>query len=214
MKRLLPFLFFIGFSLFGFSQLEGIIVEEYQLTQGEQPLGTTTYRIYADLVNPTDQLVSCFAILDCYPLEITTTTDFFNDVVFGGATAAVINPGLFGFFPTLEADSWITIGGADMNTPGVGTDLFVAATDPLDPFTPALNTTPGSDLLMNDGAWFTNGLSPLSFPTGPENLILLGQFTTSGSLCYALNVQVFPDGNNENSLLYVPEERCSLQRIT
>ena len=212
MKRLIPFLLFIGFSLSGLSQLEGIIVEELTLPEGVQPAGTTTYRIYADLINPTDQLISAFAIVDCYPLEITTTTDFYNDIGFGGSTAALINPGLFGFFPTLEADSWITISGADMNAPGIQTDLIAIATDPADPYTPALNSSPGSDLLMNDGAWFTNAASPLSFPVGPESLILLGQFTTSGNLCYTLNLQIFPDGL-EGNYLYVPGETCSGEEL-
>lgn len=50
------------------------------------------YRLYAELQEPQDKLISVFAHSECAPVNITTTGDFHNDVSFGGVTAAGINP--------------------------------------------------------------------------------------------------------------------------
>jgi hypothetical protein len=48
---------------------------------------------------------------------------------------------------------------------------------------------------MEDGAWFCLPTSVACLPTGPNNRILLGQFTTSGVLSFDLNVQAFLGGD-------------------
>jgi hypothetical protein len=71
--------------------------------------GTTTYRIYADFDNAADQLIAIYGI-DYDPLEILTTTSFFQQTVAGGPLSTNINPAFFGFFPDAAFDSWFTIG--------------------------------------------------------------------------------------------------------
>ena len=209
MKKFLLFCAALCTGLMSFAQLEGVIVEEYVLNEGGvQPAGTTTYRIYADMVQSNDLVSAVFAIQDCHPLDISTTTTFHNDVAFGSTTAAGINPGLFGFFPDLEADSWVTIGGDDQFVPGMGTDLFVAFTIPADPVTPATGVPGGGNLVADDGAWFSLATSPLVVPSGPDNVVLIGQFTTDGDLSFNINLQCFLDGDQANRVDYVYDAAC------
>ena len=48
-------------------------------------------------------------------MSFSTSDGFYNDT-FGSTVASGINPAFFGFVPTLEADSWITIGIDSQNT--------------------------------------------------------------------------------------------------
>ena len=210
MKKFLLFCAALCTGFMSIAQLNQVVVEPYTLVGGGvQPAGTTTYRIYAEMVQANDLVSAVYAIQDCHPLDISTTTTFHNDIGFGSTTAAGINPGLFGFFPDLEADSWVTIGGADQTAPGMGTDLFVAFTIPADPVTPATGAQPGGNLVAEDGAWFSLATSPLVVPSGPNNRVLLGQFTTDGDLSYNINLQCFLNGDQANRVDYVYDLNCN-----
>lgn len=189
-------------ALFSTAQLQDVIVEEYTptLETSTVPEGHTIYRVFARTQNPADRIIAVFAV-ECSPLDVSTTTSFYNDPL-GGVNGAVVQPLLYQLFPSLEADSWVTIG-AD-NSEGAGSaDVNTVASLPLDPFTPSLQDPNGTNLEIEDGAWFANETSPATFPTGIDNRVLLGQFTTDGVLSFRINIQVNSGGLFNTSTLYL-----------
>ncbi|MCH2197546.1 MAG: T9SS type A sorting domain-containing protein [Flavobacteriales bacterium] len=207
MKKLLLFCAAVCTGLMSFAQLNQIVVEEYTPAFGG--VGEPIYRIYAEMGDPADIVSAVFAIDQCHPLDVSTTTDFFNDAL-GGINPSGINPAFFAVFPTIEADSWVTIGVDNSTQPGAA-DIGQASTVPADPFTGSVNTAPaGGNLLMDDGAWFTLPTSASALPTGVNNRVLLGQFTTDGDLSFNINLQVFVGGDQANGRVdYVYDSACS-----
>ncbi|WP_306640391.1 T9SS type A sorting domain-containing protein [Sanyastnella coralliicola] len=206
MKKLLLFCAAVCTGLMSFAQLNQIVVEEYTPAFGG--VGEPIYRIYAEMGDASDIVSAVFAIDQCHPLDVSTTTDFFNDAL-GGINPSGINPAFFAVFPTIEADSWVTIGVDNSTQPGAA-DIGQASTVPADPFTGSVNTDPGANLLMDDGAWFTLPTSASALPTGVNNRVLLGQFTTDGDLSFNINLQVFVGGDQAAGRVdYVYDAACS-----
>lgn len=163
----------IGFEQTDFTGLS------YELT-GENTTGAgfDTYRVYANFEDPGAQLVAVYGLQDT-TLSIVTSGSFYQDVL-GGALSTAVNPLLFGTFPTLQFDSWVTIG-SDDNTGSVdqiGIDFV--------PF------EAGGNLVVDNavgGTWYIlPDLEPAAFPDA-EGRVLLGQFTTDGIVDMNLNLQ-------------------------
>ena len=110
----------------GNAQLTGVVVESatdgsracHAGAVGTVPAGITTYRVYAELDDPTDFLSAQFAITGCYPMNYSTTTTFFNDLAFGVTNGSAFIAGLCFAFHDTGYDSWMTIGVADKGTAG------------------------------------------------------------------------------------------------
>ena len=154
----------------------GVFAEAYEVNS----IGTgfVTWRIYAQFANPTDQVVSVFGDLES-PLELSTTTDFHQEAL-GGTFAQSINPLLFPTYPTLEYDSWLTIGSEDIfgtQTQAVGLNVFTFDN--------------GGDLAsnaQNGGSWFiTPDTEPTAFPD-EDGKVLLAQVTTDGTVTFNGNL--------------------------
>jgi len=195
------------------AQLTGIVVES--ASDGSigscgapaQPAGTTTYRVYAELQDPTDILVAVVAnegavagvTFPCHPLDISTTTSFFNSG--GGATRGDLFNSLFcGFAPDSGHDSWVTIG-ADVQAPGIS--VADDWTNPADPLSPAFGfPSAGASMTAEDGAWYILPGAANGFPVGPNNRVLLGQFTTDGDFSFNLNIAVLDEGVGGANLYY------------
>lgn len=79
---------------------------------------------------------------------ITTTGSFYQNA-FGGPTSADINPGLYGPFPSLVYDSWVTIGFED-NINNALSNIGIDWT----------NFESGGDLSTNNGTWFVTPKDP------------------------------------------------------
>jgi hypothetical protein len=163
--------------------------------------GQTTYRIYQNLLNEDDFLSSVYGNNDD-PMMLSTTTGFYNSQ-FGGTTAAAINPSLFGFFPDLAADSWVTIG-IDSQPTGDEGDISVVESDG-QPWVSAFaagSDLDGSDFEMSDftgGAWYVLNGTPNGLPDENGRVLLL-QITTAGELYGLINTQIFENGNGENDI--------------
>lgn len=148
--------------------------------------GQTTYRLYVNF--PADDTYYIGSISgdgdttsNIQPLNISTTTDFYQDPV-GSLTANGINPSAFSSFPTLEYDSWITVIGEDntfatqVSTVGEG---WIA------------NFEAGGDIVINSqkgGAWYIlnnvdNGQS--------VSTALIAQLTTDGTISGQVTVNYF-----------------------
>jgi uncharacterized repeat protein (TIGR01451 family) len=205
---LLIFSFFFTATVYG--QLSQIVVEPYTLTgQGStQPPGTTTYRVYAEMMQASDKLSAVFATAGCHSLHVSTSTSFYNDA-FGTHLGSQINTAFFPFFPMFEADSWVTINATSNTAPGAA-DVGAVSTIPASPYAPSIGTVSnGVNLVMDDGTWYTLPSSPTALPVGPNKRVLLGQFTTSGVLYFALNIQVFIGGDQSNGRVdYVWNNDC------
>jgi len=137
-----------------------------------------TWRIYASFANPTDQLVSVFGDAES-PLELSSTTSFHQEAL-GGATAQSINPLLFQDFPTLEYDSWLTIGSEDNS--GTPTQTVGLSTGDFEL---------GGDLLsdpLNGGSWFIPPNSEATAYPDSEGKVLVAQVTTSGTVTFNGNI--------------------------
>ena len=118
-----------------------------------------------------------------------------------------INSILFSVYPDLAYDSWVTIGiegvpDAGQGEANVGT---VQSTDNpwFTNFDPG-GGQPGGNVAINDevgGAWYVLNGDANGVPDA-EGRVLLGQFTTTGFLSGNMQVQVFPDGDGDNFVLF------------
>jgi len=161
-----------------------------QHTSGELA-GMTTYRVYAVTANAND-FVSAVSGDNNYPTQVNSTSGFYQHM-FGQAVASDLNANLIAFFPNLAYDSWVTIGLTGPAAPG---QVGVSTQD-----SPANNWVDvfeaGGNINISDaigGAWYiltgaSNGIA------GDDHKVLLGQFTTAGTLSGQLYVQVLLNNN-------------------
>ena len=178
------------------ASFEGLTAEAYQLNSTES--GVHTFRVYAQFSNPGDQLISVFGTA-ASPISVSTTTAFYQDPM-GSETNGNMNPLLFNDFPSLEWDSFITLGAEDnssssLNTIGLNDGAFEAGG--------TLTSDPTAG-----GSWFVFPNSePLAFPDA-DGRVLIGQFTTDGTVTLNCNIQYrASDGTNpqaENLTLVFP----------
>ncbi|MDG1158140.1 MAG: hypothetical protein P8N19_01520 [Flavobacteriales bacterium] len=200
--RKLNYLVALCALLFGFqlrSQVTGLEVEVYQEHTGfvgtTDLTGFTTYRLYAVCTNEND-FISAITGLNTTPLQITTTTSFFQSPA-GANSGASVNPIFFGFVPDAEFDSWVTIGRTSSLDPGNDITLLDS---PNDPWISSFGS--GGDIVIDGdvgGGWFTTfGASSVNGFAGPDLKVLLGQFTTDGLLSGVINIQCFFNGTNDN----------------
>ena len=178
--------------------IDGYSIEMETVAEEGIP-GMTTYRIYATMVNSTDVLSSVVGE-NGFETNISTSTTFYQDP-FGGALGQTTNPFLFDLQPDLAFDSYVTIGLTEAPDALAG-EIEVTAVQSegsnwVEPF------ENGGDLAIGGafgGAWFTlNGAT--NAQAGDDLRVLLGQFTTSGTLSGQISLQIFPEGDGENDLL-------------
>ena len=163
--------------------------------------GLRTYRLYVTTANATDVLSAVSGYAD-YPLNISTTTDFYQYLGPGGGATPAAWLADFATFPAFADgayDSYVTIGTDQMADVGAGEANATLAVTPSEPWDSVFET--GDDISISSssgGAWFlspgaTNGIA------GDDNRVLIGQFTTDGYLSGDLYVQVFPEGDQTQS---------------
>lgn len=180
-----------------YAQLTGISVEEYvdHTTTGIAELeGFITYRVYVDCTNPSDEISAIYGDATS-PLVLTSTAGFYQNT-FGEPFGWSINPAFFGAFPSLEYDSWVTIGAENNvvivthNT--VGLDMT--------------NFESGGDFVVdhaNGGSWF-NLWGEESAQAGDDLKVLIAQLTIPAGSAFTgnFNVQLFVNGEQSNSTQY------------
>ena len=160
--------------------------------------GMKTYRLYAKVDNPNTRVLSGYGDAT-EQLNISSTTSFYHSF-FGAATPSNISSILFDIptYAELEFDSWVTIGidqSPSFFSPEYGTISTIQ--DPA--FTWFEDFESGNALIANTVtglAWLvTQPTSANVFPD--EDLrVLIGQFTTSGTITGTLGLQIIPfDGD-------------------
>lgn len=208
MKHLL---FFIGLICsFGVhAQLTNISVEAAQVHDGvniPELDGFTTYHVYANTTSSTDFVSSVFGDSENELIFSSAGTVYHSDPSYEYGNEPLT--ALFSVLPELEWDSWLTIG---MMT---GSDNGALSNVGLDDVMDSFDTT--GDFYINDpigGAWFYPGFpcgitpvaecaSQFSAFGGEDNKVLLAQITTDGSFTGVFNVQVFVEGDQENSVYH------------
>ncbi|MEO0404601.1 MAG: hypothetical protein AAF193_06995, partial [Bacteroidota bacterium] len=121
---------------------------------------------------------------------------------FGVVFGTDINTGLCAFVPNISFDSWVTIGGD--NTFDATMSVNSVWTNPADPLIGLAGPEPAESIYGIDGAWFTVNGNSAGIPTGPDNRVLLGQFTTDGAFGYKINLNIFDGGDDiSGNLQYV-----------
>ena len=159
--------------------------------------GMTTYRVYVTTVNATDGL-SAVVGDDEFPLSLTTTTSFYQEPIFGGATPANNSAAAMGLLPDLAYDSWVTIGleGPSTSSAGeVNASLLSGAW--------TLAFEDGESFLVDDNqgsGWYLLPPTATNSLAGDSKRVLVAQLTTSGDLSGSFRGQVFPEGDQENDL--------------
>ena len=163
--------------------------------------GYSCTRLYVTMNNATDFMSSVSGDAT-NPTLVETTTSYFHALL-GAATPNGINSVLFGVYPELPYDSWVTVGleGVPNAAAGEAAVATVQSTD--NPW--STNFDPGGGLAGGNiaiddpigGAWYAlngdaNGIA------GDDLRVLVGQFTTDGDLSGQLYCQVFIEGDGAN----------------
>lgn len=203
MKKLYTFLFSVLLLSTAIAQDVGVSVELLYSDDGTvegYPEGYSTWRIYALLQNDDDFLSSVYAVADEPAIEITTSTDHIWNAALGGVTATEVYEALYSNFPSLEYDSWVTIG-ADSNESNSDYEVDQIASAPSgtvidDAFSSTSSTEDeiDSNLSVIDGAWYHLNPDADGIATGTDNRVLIAQVTTDGDISVCMNFQVFLHG--------------------
>jgi len=219
-------LFLFNNSQLSAQGLENVIVERYYVDSPNP--ADTTYRVFVDLAPGYKLLaVFGFDDADPETgnnLSFSSTTGFYNDD-FGVTFGNNLNSALFAPFPSASLDTYLCFGAAASNQFGIpkvddtdGSDLVNGLTNvPPDGIAPADvdgflagSTVNSSTLAMTvlgaaddgenfigseDGSYFVLGGVE---GVGPNNTIMIGQFTTDGEFEFAINIQIqSAEGDNE-----------------
>ena len=200
MKHLLSAFFLTLISGFALADFVGM---EYEAVA--ETANGTTYRVYATFDNPTDELVAVYALEEA-PMVVGVSTSFFQDAV-GAVLAQTINPAFFGAFPSLQYDSWFTIGSEDSNGTSevqqVGMDTYFASFEAGGGFT--VNSFVG-------GSWFLLPNQSPDAEAGADGRVLIGQFTTDGVVNLTMNFQWDDEAtntfNSEGISIVFPDVPC------
>jgi hypothetical protein len=200
MKHFLPLVFSVLFISTSYAQLTGISVEEYadHSTTGIIELeGMITYRVFADCSSPLDEISAIYGDA-ASPLTLSASDSFYQDV-FGESYGWIINPAFFSAFPSLEYDSWITIGSENNSVIGTHNTVGLDMSD----------FEAGGDLVVdnaNGGSWFTLYGDP-SAQAGDDLQVLLAQLTIPAGSSFTgnFNVQMFVNGEQASSVQYPTE---------
>ena len=173
--------FLIVFGLNAQSPFTGLVLEQLN---NEQSVEGTTYRIYAELSE--GKLYAIYAN-EANPSLLETTTSFFNDETFGGDFQTDINTALFDSYPDLAFDTWVTIG--ESYDDAVQTIGNLNIND----FSTSQWSFGGS--VNSDASIFRTPDNPYCLPD-QLGLVLLGQFTTTGTLSGYLNLRIQNDAGD------------------
>ncbi|MDE0917226.1 MAG: hypothetical protein OSA04_02850, partial [Flavobacteriales bacterium] len=158
--------------------------------------GMTTYRVFAVLEN-TDDVLSAIIGDNEYHTFFNSSTTFFQDPN-GSATPNALNPDFFQVAPSLEFDSWITIG-IDQAPEGDEGNISVIE-DSGSPWIAPFEAGNNIDISSTEGGGWYAFADDSNTISGADKEVLVGQFTTSGTLSGQIYMQVFIHGDSENEI--------------
>ena len=173
----------------------GLVVESSPAVQE----GLTTYRLYGQMVHPTDRISSVYGNNQT-PLEVIASSGVFNSPLNTSWSASGLSSIAMGSFPELADDSFATIGlvGPASESGLTGAEDPTLAEDEDLPVSSFFSTTGATAMEVNTttgASWFVLN-SAENAQANPDLKVLLMQITTSGTLSGTLNYQVFPLGQS------------------
>ena len=189
-------------------------VEEIAVHLEGELAGQTTYRLAMHMLNDDDFLSSCSGDADNPMILESTSGGWYNHPANLGWNASGINPTVFGAFPELAFDSYLTLGAttADGNHPETspGEVDYESEFEGANPMGSNINTA--GDVF--GFAWYNlpdvNGDGTHSGIAGnhADLKVPVAQITTSGTLSGQLTVQIFENGD-PNSEIRMTFPLCS-----
>ena len=177
-------LLLLGCQTLGFAQ--------YSLTVEGTPSitpGSTTYRFYVVLNDPTDRVSAVYGNNDA-GLLVNTPAGVFNSGFNASWNASGINPAFIAVFPELADDTYATIG---LEGPASSSGL-VGAADPSivedadQPITPYFLTPGATDLestTLIGSSWYVLNTASNGLPQGADLRVLIMQVTTAGDIFWS-----------------------------
>lgn len=144
--------------------LEGIKIEKYYISDsndaafsnGALPVGSVTYRLYADM-KPGYRFQAVYGVPG-HPMQISTSTVFFNDTVLGSTVAEKILPGYLNS-GLLMLDTWLSVGASAENNYGVlKTSDTTDAIQNKDHVVQNTDVTCGVPVKLHDGMFYASPL--------------------------------------------------------
>ena len=136
------------------SGLEGVIVEKYYVSNaadaagsiGTLPVGSITYRVYADLL-PGYKFQAMYGV-STHALTLNTTTSFFNNEDRGNTTPNGINTTYYKN-NSVAIDSWFSVGAAANGQLGILKSEDNGVTDYINPNPMLQNVDPTAGIALN-----------------------------------------------------------------
>jgi hypothetical protein len=158
------------------AEFQGISIETVDNGMG---LGTT-YRVYVD-VEAGDQVNAIFGDnVDLLTVNGVDGASIYQNE-FGGATSISINSNFFAFFPSLEWDSYVTIGALHSDGTPFGNNALLDIGIDFAAF------EAGGTLSTDNGSWFATPADDQVFEL--DGRVLIGQFTVDGDIEGIINIQ-------------------------
>ena len=178
----------------------GLAQAQYTLTVESSPAitaGSTTYRFYVDMQDPTDRMSAVFGN-DQASLLVNTPAGAFNSAFNSSWNASGINPAFLPVFPELADDSYATIGlTGPASTSGIAgaadPSLVEDATQPITPYFLTPGATSLESTTLTGASWYVLNTAANGLPD-PSGRVLVMQVTTAGAISGQINFQVFPLG--------------------
>jgi hypothetical protein len=200
--------------------LEDIIVEKYYISEandtnansvgGNLPIGSTTYRIYVDML-PGYTFQAAFGLTD-HELRIETTSQFFNNMDYGSTSPTFSKNN--SAKNTVMLDSWLSVGGAcngyfgvlKTEDDGVNTNVNSCSGCSSTPILQSSNVDAGIPLITQDGLIAGSPLSVTAVGISSiinvfGNATVGNLFSTDNGSWAALGGATGPDANTNRVLI-------------
>ena len=172
-------------------------------TEAAHQPGLTKYLV--SLILPEGDRVSSIYGTNIHPLEVQAPAGVFNSPFNAGWSASGMNPNFFKLMPEIQDDSYATIG---LRT-GARISGIIGAEDPTmvqdagAPWAEFFTEDGTQRLLVNThtgGAYFVLRTAANGAPVHGE--VLLMQVSTAGQFSGALNIQVFPESEGYDQVMW------------
>ena len=161
--------------------------------------GLTTYQVFVTTANSTDVLNAILGN-NQNPIVLAASSQIYQNIQGSFLPSA---PELFGFYPMLTADSYVTIGD---NTPATVIDLPPVDTGGYPTWVNEFEN--GDNIVIDDvigSGWYINAdnMDAQYGLAGDDNRVLVAQITTTGTIHGELFVQIFPEGLSAGNTMYI-----------
>ena len=168
---------------------------QYTLTVEANPAvtaGSTTYRFYVDMQDPTDRMSAVFGN-DQASLSVNTPAGAFSSAFNASWNASGINATFLPLVPDLADDTYATIGlDGPASTSGIAgaadPSLVEDANQPITPYFLTNGATSLESTTLRRFVRVEHGCQRLADPSGR---VFIMQITTAGSISGQINFQVF-----------------------